>query len=133
MSFLWKKSKSRVLVRYAYACKDAPSVERRADPRQTCNLPGWCAPAIGPGDSLRPTRVMNISAKGLALSTDRPFEAGTIISILPLSKNMTGNLLARVVRVMPDGTGQWIMGCRLVFPLSEEEVHTLLRAWQVTS
>ena len=127
MSFLRKKSKSKVLARVA------PPVERRVAPRLPCSLPGWCAPAIGPGDSLCPTRVTNISAKGLTLSADRRFEPGTILTILPPSKDKTGNLLARVVRVMPDGAGQWIMGCRLVFPLSEEEVRILLRAWQVTS
>jgi hypothetical protein len=135
--FFRKKSKpaNSGSASYAVVVRDASAddlqAERRADPRQDCVMPAWCAPAAGIELSPWVTLVTDISANGLALSTDRRFEPGTVLVILPPRKDMPGNLLARVIRATPEGVGRWRIGCRLSFPLGEDQVRTLLGTWQL--
>jgi hypothetical protein len=137
MFFFRKKTKSTNSGSESYAVlvRDAREEEfdgeRRKDPRQDCSLPAWCDPVAGYGHSPWVTLVTDVSVNGLALFADRRFEPGTILVILPPHKDMPGNLLARVTRARSAGSGRWMIGCRLVFPLSEEEIRTLLDAWQL--
>jgi hypothetical protein len=104
--------------------------ERRADRRHGCDLPAFCEAVAGKERTAWTAHVNNISASGLALHAERRFEPGTILGIMPGRTDICpSNLWARVVRVQPDGSGGWIMGCRLACRLSDEEVHQLLETW----
>jgi hypothetical protein len=120
---------------YAVLIRDAREDELEGeccvDPRLDCSLPAWCDPVAGYGHSPWVTLVTAVSGNSLALFADRRFEPGTILVILPPHKDMPGNLPARVTRARSAGSGRWMIGCRLVFPWSEEEIRTLLDAWQL--
>lgn len=103
-------------------------VEHRASVRYSWGGKSPCKSLAGwRGDSWEAV-VRDISQSGLGLLVSRRFEPGAILAVeLPRTGEATPHLvLARVVRVSPHGEGHWLVGCRMVHPLSRDEVRTLL-------
>jgi hypothetical protein len=74
------------------------------------------------------SKVLNISAGGVALLSPRPLEIG---SLLNLDLNSADgqplrSVKARVVHLTPRGENQWLLGCTFVAELSDEDVMALL-------
>jgi hypothetical protein len=103
--------------------------ERRAEPRYPCSLTVGCEPVAGKGQEPWGAEVRDISASGIALIVERRFEPGTILVVMPPEQFETpASLLARVVRAQAYGSGRWIIGCKLVNRLGEDDLRGLLDA-----
>jgi hypothetical protein len=81
-----------------------------------------------PGER-RSGRILDISAGGVGLVLRCKFSAGTLLHFeLPQDTNLANpKILVRVVRVMPQGEGNWSLGCEFVDQLSQEQLRELLR------
>jgi len=93
-----------------------------SDGKTACQtLAGWR------GDSWEAT-IRDISQQGLGLLLGRRFELGVILAVeLPHSTEASFHIaLARVVRVVRQKDGRWLIGCALVHPLSCDELCSLL-------
>jgi hypothetical protein len=84
-------------------------------------LAGWR------GNSWEAT-IRDISQQGIGLILGRRFEAGVILVVeVPRPTEASTHLvLARVVRVIEQENGRWLVGCSLVNPLTREELRSLL-------
>jgi hypothetical protein len=73
-------------------------------------------------------RLRNISSVGLAVRLSRPFEPRTllIIELTDKVKRKTCYLPVKVVHATAEGTRLWLIGCKFVRPLGEEELRALL-------
>jgi hypothetical protein len=82
-------------------------------------------PAVGPSC---PARIWDISLGGIALIVPHPYEAGSVLSVVPemLPQSLYPALEARVLRVASHGDGLWMAGCEFLTPLGEDELHALL-------
>lgn len=101
--------------------------ERRATVRYAVNADTSCAPLAarseGPGWA---ARVRDISRNGLGLVLDRRFEPGTVITVdLAFGEDSSRMLLACVVHSVASPEGSWIVGCKLVSPLTGDELARL--------
>jgi PilZ domain len=68
-------------------------------------------------------RVRDISIGGAKLVTDRPFQAGQILTLeLPSAGDEQQVVLACVVRVAPLAAGAWSLGCVFARELSAEDL-----------
>jgi hypothetical protein len=107
----------------------APEDERRADPRYRCALEQQCQP-LGAGPSGEHWRgyVRDISTGGARVILGRRFEVGTVLMLAMSSVSGTHSqrLLARVVRLSEEATGQWSLGCTFTRPLAPEDLQDLL-------
>jgi serine/threonine protein kinase len=72
-------------------------------------------------------KVRDISASGIGLILNRPFETGTILSIgLPRAgPRPTRPVFARVVRAHEESSATWIVGCAFEQELSESDIRVL--------
>ncbi len=104
-------------------------LERRAAVRHTATMVASyhpiAVPAFGPSC---PARIRDVSRGGIALLVPHRYAAGSLLSIVPevLPSSLAPALEARVLRVAAHGDGQWLAGCELLTPLSEEDLHALL-------
>jgi hypothetical protein len=82
-----------------------------------------------PGER-RSGRIRNISAGGVGLVLRCQFCEGTLLHFeLPQEMNLADpKVLVRVVRVTPEGDGNWSLGCEFADQLSEEQLRALLRS-----
>jgi hypothetical protein len=73
-------------------------------------------------------RLVNISQGGIALSMTRRFERGTglLIDLLLPTGQASPPLRARVIHVARAPSGNWIVGCAFLRPMSEEDLTALL-------
>jgi serine/threonine protein kinase len=103
-------------------------LERRAIVRYPAVLQTSCQPLVRLRESEWPARTVNVSVTGLCLVMHRRFEKGThlIVEILGRHDRMTRQLLARVMRVRRQGSGEWAIGCKLSRQLADAELHELL-------
>jgi hypothetical protein len=103
--------------------------ECRVHERFFCGVASKCQPASSFGkDELKWAGVIeNVSIGGIGLVLTRRFETGTGLAIeLPGSDgNEPYVVLARVIHVA-NRNGAWLLGCKFVSELSEEEVRRLL-------
>ena len=69
-------------------------------------------------------RVQDISPGGANLLVDHPFETGQMLGVeLPQGGNEDKHtVLACVVRVVPDGEGQWALGCVFSRELTDDDL-----------
>jgi hypothetical protein len=77
-------------------------------------------------DTAWTAHLVDVSLEGLGLVLSRRFEPGTILSLeVPGACGSLRTLLGRVVnvRAMPDRT--WRVGCRLINPLTDEDLQAL--------
>jgi hypothetical protein len=73
-------------------------------------------------------RLREISLGGLSFLLNRRFDPGTLL-IIELSDKAKGRaraFLVRVVHATLEKETRWIIGCKFVSPLNEEELQTLL-------
>jgi hypothetical protein len=72
--------------------------------------------------------VQEVSRGGLRLLLNRRFEAGTLLQVELQGRQggSPGQLLVRVVRVTPEASQWWVLGCAFVGEISEDEVQLLL-------
>jgi serine/threonine protein kinase len=72
-------------------------------------------------------RVRDISASGIGLIFNRPFETGTVLSIgLPRAgPKPTRTVFARVVRAQEQCSATWIVGCAFSQELSDSDIRAL--------
>jgi hypothetical protein len=75
-----------------------------------------------------PTQIVNISANGVGLQTERPLELGKLLNLDLRSADgqFTLSILACVVRVTTEADGHWSLGCNLIRELSDKEIKALL-------
>jgi hypothetical protein len=105
--------------------------ERRVHSRYACE----CDIAFQPlanrkAGTWLPTRVKNISAKGMGLVLNSAIERGALLSVKleGPAQRFSQPLLVRVVRVTERHAGVWQLGCTFAIALDEEEVSAFLRA-----
>ena len=57
----------------------------------------------------------------------RRFEIGTVLAVEPLGsgQDTPSLLLAKVVRVQAQPKGEWLLGCKLMRKLEEEQISAL--------
>jgi hypothetical protein len=105
----------------------APDSERRGAPRFDTTLETACQlPAAGRVEQW-PARVDNLSATGIGLVLGRRFEPGTLLSFLLYNKTheCTHSFLARVVHATRQEGKNWLLGCRLVGEIGDEDLRAL--------
>jgi hypothetical protein len=106
--------------------------ERRVWVRYPANLETTYLPAEAEGSSRQSARVRDISAGGANLLVNRAFKPGELLSLeLPVGPGELGELgegdtsvLACVVRVVPQGKGEWALGCIFSRELSEDDLQS---------
>jgi hypothetical protein len=98
--------------------------ERRASVRYPCNLQTHCHPITQAKGDRWPTRVVDVSAAGVAISVGRRFEAGAVLSMLLESADgeVSRSLFLRVMHTTQTADGSWRMGCKLIGELGDEEL-----------
>ena len=83
-----------------------------------CDRAVFCRPVTLPESAPLEVRVRNISRAGVNLLVTRGFETGTLLSLeLPGS-----TVLACVVQVAQDGSGQWCLACTFVNQLTDGDL-----------
>jgi hypothetical protein len=72
-------------------------------------------------------KIRDVSPAGIGLSTSRRFDPGTeLVAELSVKPDASLLLPVRVIHATPDKQGLWIIGCQFIFPLSEEELQSLI-------
>jgi PilZ domain len=104
--------------------------ECRVYERHACGLASRCQPAstFGKEDLKWSGTIENVSIGGVGLILERRFEKGTGLAI-ELPGNAVNDayvVLAKVVHVRRQTNGTWMLGCKFVSELSEDEVRRLL-------
>jgi hypothetical protein len=105
----------------------SPGAERRARLRYSWNLPAALRTAAAePTDAAEwlAARVHDISGDGLGLALTHAIEPGTLLTID--LEGVARMLLAHVVHTTLRPGGGWIVGCKLMNPLTEVELKALL-------
>ena len=102
--------------------------ERRAWVRYPCDLDSACQPLAGARGLQWPGKVHNLSGGGVAVRLARRFEAGTVLAIDVQGRDerTVQTLLARVIHVLLQNDGSWLLGCAFTNPLSESDLKALL-------
>jgi len=104
--------------------------------RHPCGLPSSCQPAatFGKDDLKWSATIDDISIGGVGLILNRRFEKGTGLAIeLPGNgKNGSYVVLAKVMNIQKHGDSAWLLGCKFVSELSEDEVRRLVPATYAT-
>jgi serine/threonine protein kinase len=111
-----------------------PTTERRAAVRYPLGVATDCAVEtslhVPEADTNHqwPASVEDISRSGLALVLARRMEPGTVlvVDLEGQDGKTVKSLQAKVVRLQDRGFGQWLVGCKLLEPLSPEEVRLLV-------
>jgi hypothetical protein len=102
----------------------ALSAERRKGPRYSSDQVGSCHPAAS--DELTPVTIKDISLQGVGLVSNRRFEQGTVLILeLGTAPAPLVTALARVVRLVRQADGSWLLGCALVNELAQEDFEVL--------
>jgi hypothetical protein len=101
-------------------------VERRAAVRYLCDQEVFYSPLWT--SERRWARIRNISADGISLLVSAPIESGTDLAIdmKTVDPSALLTLVARVVHSTKQEEGSWIVGCRTLSSLTEEELLALL-------
>ncbi len=104
--------------------------ECRVYERHSSGLPSRCQPAsaFGKEDLKWSGTIDNVSIGGLGLRLERRFEKGTGLVIELPNKVNDGSyvVLAKVVHVARQSDNSYLLGCKFVSELSEDEVRRLL-------
>lgn len=97
--------------------------------RFACNVETVCYTSeTAPGER-RSGRILNISAGGIGLVLRCQFTEGTLLYFeLPAEMNLAqSQILVRVVRVVEQADGNWLLGCEFADQLTDDEVKSVLR------
>lgn len=108
--------------------EDPTHAERRAWVRYPCDLDSACQPLAGSRGLQWPGKVRNVSVGGIAVGLARRFEAGTVLAIdvQGREEGVLRTVLARVIHVMLQNDGSWLLGCSFTSPLSDDDLQALL-------
>jgi len=98
----------------------SPCADRRGAERYPSGQDASCHPTSALDST--PVLVKDVSIHGVGLVSSRRFEPGTIL-VLELAESAPSavNVLARVVRIVPQKDGHWLAGCVFLNEVSEEE------------
>ncbi len=102
--------------------------ERRACVRLQSNAKGSCQSLSMQREADWQAMVRDISCTGIGLLLPRRFEPGSLLAI-ELTEATEGRrrlLLGRVARAEPQPDGNWLIGCTMANPLTEDEVRLLI-------
>src|SRR4051812_10296923 len=100
--------------------------DRRVWGRMACDLETTCEPASDPAGGPLPVRARNVSRGGINLLAGRPFEPGSLLSVvLPIGEQGPTQVLACVVRCKPFEAGLWELGCTFAAQLADEDLRLL--------
>jgi hypothetical protein len=102
--------------------------DRRAWVRHPCDLDSACQPLAGARGLQWPGKVRNLSGGGIAVRLARRFEAGTVLAIdvQGRDESTVQTLLARVIHVLLQNDGSWLLGCAFTNSLNEDDLKALL-------
>ena len=106
----------------------ASGADRRAWVRYPCQLDIVYWKSTGSAtESCRSARVLDISAGGVCMILNRPFEAGTVLTLQleNAEEKCTRTLLVHVVHVRPYSHSEWMVGCAFDSKVSEEDARVL--------
>lgn len=108
--------------------QNSSPMERRAWVRYPCDLDSACQPLAGARGLQWPGKVRNLSMGGIAIRLARRFEAGTVLAIDVQGRDETvlRTVLARVIHVLLQNDGSWLLGCAFTSPLNDEDLKALL-------
>jgi PilZ domain len=110
------------------------NMECRVSSRHECGLQTSCQPiaARGDQDMSWPAEIRDLSTGGAGLVLGRRFERGAGLAIeIPETPEAPGDtLLVQVVHVKALSAGQWLLGCRFVSRLSDDELNRLVALGQ---
>lgn len=99
--------------------------DRRLWVRYTADLDGTVQLADGSDQTKRPAKVRDLSLGGANLILDHALQAGQIIRLeMPAGDDEVRTLLACIVRVQPEGPGEWSLGCVFSRELSQDDLET---------
>ena len=98
--------------------------------RQDCSLPTTCQPAtVGDAHEIRwNATIRNISQGGVCLHLPRRFEKGTGLAVeLPGDLERDSSIaFVKVIHLRRGEAGGWILGCKFISDLCEDEVQRLV-------
>lgn len=102
--------------------------DRRVWERHVTVLRADCGRITDGMDPRLPAKVRNLSAGGLGLILQRPFQPGTVLVVRFKAEDggAPGVLFARVVHIRAYSRTEWLAGCAFASPLVEEELEGLL-------
>jgi hypothetical protein len=107
--------------------------ERRASVRYPCSEENFssdnsCRPITARKNEAWAATVRDLSTGGVGIVVNRRFEPGTLLSVELQDSEQTvnRNLLVRVVRVLEQGEGRWLLGCAFTNKLSDADLLTLM-------
>jgi len=105
----------------------ACATQRRVTVRYPSHLRGSCHTVHARQAAGWPAQFLNVSCGGLGLLLQRRFEPGTVLAVEPLDVNggTSSVLLVRVIHATRRADGGWLLGCRHVTDLTEDEVQAL--------
>jgi PilZ domain-containing protein len=103
-------------------------VERRALVRRRFEWEVDCQLQSDGNPERRPAQVRDISADGLGLVLECPFEPGAILDVELTSRDgsLSYTVVARVTHTHQLSDGSWLAGCGFVGKLNDEELRDLL-------
>jgi hypothetical protein len=101
--------------------------DQRTWVRFSCNAQASYQPVRGTEVKGGTARVVNISANGVGLQTDRPIDLGRLLNLelRNPSGDFTLNILACVVRLTTQSETEWAVGCNLIRELTDQELKAL--------
>lgn len=107
--------------------RHSPS-DQRLWMRFPCNIKATYQKVASPESPAESARVLNISASGIGLLVPQLVDTGTLLSLdlQPHGNNETRTMLACVVHVNPQASGEFALGCNFIRELSEQDLHALL-------
>lgn len=80
------------------------------------------------GDEFRPAKIRDISANGICLVIDRPFDVGTVLTLELLdtkTQSFVAPLQLKVVYTRKHSGGCWLVGGSLSHQITTEEIQSL--------
>ncbi len=108
--------------------REASGIERRTQERFPTSWTARGGPVAEGLEPKLPARVLNVSAGGVGLLTQRPFNRGTVLvlKVPRLNADCPGTLFARVVHSRCRGPNEWVIGCAFATPLDDDELRALI-------
>ena len=107
---------------------DAPVIHRQASVRYAPSVKATCLVVAMAKETFGPAKILDISATGVSLLLNQPFETGTLLAI-ELSNSdgsFTRLQLVRVVHCQELGTSNHVVGGSFGSALTGDDIQSLL-------
>jgi hypothetical protein len=100
--------------------------ERRLATRFSSIRSASCSP-LSERETVLPVKVRDVSANGIGLLSTRRFERGTILLLQLEEENgsLPPLLIGKVVHVIAQEDGDWLVGCALTRALAQADVRAI--------